>query len=27
LHLLKKISRVDGKSLKVEHPADVFVVM
>jgi len=27
LHLLKKISRVDGESLKVEHPADVFVVM
>ena len=27
LHFLKKISRVDGESLKVEHPADVFVVM
>jgi SAM-dependent methyltransferase len=27
LHFLKKISRVDGESLKVGHPADVFVVM
>ena len=27
LHFLKKISRVDGESLKVEHPADVFVVI
>ena len=26
LHFLKKISRVDGESLKVGHPADVFVV-
>jgi SAM-dependent methyltransferase len=27
LHLLKKFCRVDGESLKIEHPADVFVVM
>ncbi len=27
LHFLKKISRLDGESLKVEHPADVFVVI
>ena len=27
LHFLKKISRVDGESLKVEHPTDVFVVV
>ena len=27
LHFLKKISRVDGESLKVEHPTDVFVVI
>jgi len=27
LHSLKKISRLDGESLKVEHPADVFVVI
>ena len=27
LNFLKKISRVDGESLKVEHPADVFVVI
>lgn len=26
LYFLKKISHVDGSSLKVEHPADVFVV-
>ena len=27
LHFLKKISRVDGERLKVEHPTDVFVVI
>ena len=26
LHFLRKISRIDGSSLKVEHPADIFVV-
>ena len=27
LYFLKKISRIDGDSLRVEHPADVFVVI
>ena len=27
LYFLKKISRIDGSSLKVEHPADIFVVV